>query len=250
MSTELPSVLPPFDEGVRAALVSARDELGLDTISVSELAWAAFYRKWSVQDVDAWARTKKAPGARTAIPKGPRRPRARVNPADRWAWFRVGMLHGVIPGQVLLDDAGRVERAWLDDREVALAVYRKAVERYVREVAARYPNGELAHAIAGLETDRLRVRLGRALLSNARLVRRRPMARLARGRRRASRRRRRGGGRPVGRARDGDAPAPPPRPRGTAIRVRRTALVSIRRLALSRVGDGNESPPCSRRGNS
>src|SRR5579859_8109410 len=157
--------LPPLDSSLRELLVRLGESLGLSDLTLAELGWAAFHRQWDAPMLEAWARAKKSFGESARVPKGRGRDPELIDPTNPWAIVELGTCHGLLPGQPETNECGTVVRAWLDNRPVLPAVFRKVTETLVREQAALYPNGKLANELRALDRSRRRARLTGALIA-------------------------------------------------------------------------------------
>lgn len=163
MASDVFASLPPLDSRVRETLVRLQEGTrGVTDQLVHGLAWASFYRGWDAEIVESYGKAKAA-GARIVIPTGPRVEPPPIDPGSRWAYAMLGMRHGVTAGQAVVCGE-EVEQAWLDERPVSLETYERASERYVREIAALYPDGALARELRALDERRRRLRFARAVV--------------------------------------------------------------------------------------
>jgi hypothetical protein len=119
MHQHFPLSWPPLDPSLRVLLSRLRESFGLSEHTVGELAWAAFNRRWDAAMVEAWARAKAGMGHLAVIPKGPARQPAPVDPSGAWAYSHLGITHGVLLGQAILNGRN-IEKAWLGERPVSL----------------------------------------------------------------------------------------------------------------------------------
>jgi len=62
MATNLPDSLPPLSSSLKEFLFQLRSRLGLNLLTVSQLAWAAFHRNWDSATLEAWAKGEKGVG--------------------------------------------------------------------------------------------------------------------------------------------------------------------------------------------
>ncbi len=210
MPTNLTQSLPPLDSSLRELLVRLADSLNLSDVTVAELGQAAFHRNWDAEMLKAWPKAKRAFGDRAPIPAGSIRQDIPMDPSNPWGLVELGTRHGVLPGQPVTNEMGVVVQAEMEGRVVSRDVFRRATEILLREQAAAFPNGTLAHDLAAFDEARRRLRQARALCRPLRPLQDRARIRPGPRRRREPRRAARRRTLRKALARSGDPPEPPP----------------------------------------